>query len=53
MTPIANMQNKQTLEPSNKTKGSLHPIFEMLDLFYANKHMYDRLQNRKIHKIGK
>lgn len=27
---------------------STEKIFEMLDLFYANKHMYDKLQNRDI-----
>ena len=26
--------------------ASLEKIFDMLDLFYANKHMYTRLQNR-------
>ena len=28
--------------------GSSESIFDMLDLFYANKHMYMRLQNRDL-----
>lgn len=30
------------------TESSLEKIFGMLDLFYANKHMYNKLQNNNI-----
>lgn len=31
---------------SDEEKKSIDKIFEMLDLFYANKHMYDKLKAR-------
>lgn len=30
------------------TESSSEKIFDMLDLFYANKHMYNKLQNNNI-----
>ena len=31
---------------AGEESGSSQKIFDMLDLFYANKHMYDKLQHR-------
>ena len=31
-----------------RTESSSEKIFDMLDLFYANKHMYNKLQNNNI-----
>jgi transcriptional regulator with XRE-family HTH domain len=33
---------------AGKESGSSKKLFEMLDLFYANKHMYERLQQKDI-----
>lgn len=33
---------------AGEENGSSKKIFDMLDLFYANKHMYEKLQQRKV-----
>lgn len=39
-------ENPQVSYRAGEEKGLSETIFDMLDLFYANKHMYARLQNR-------
>lgn len=40
---IYTLNKKETIMQNTNT---CQPIFDMLDLFYANKHMYERLKNR-------
>ena len=45
ISDITNVLNNEIEVLKNDNKNSVQKIFDMLDLFYANKHLYERMKN--------